>query len=79
MDALTSQIVQALRNLPISKKRAILEFLKVAFAGSGNHIESFQENWKKELLATSVWTDDEINEIHEARRFVNQWTPVQFS
>lgn len=79
MDALTSQIVQNLSNLPINKKKAILELLKIVLIGSENHIASFQENWKKELLTASIWTDDEINEIHEARRFVNQWTPLQFS
>jgi len=79
MDALTSQIVQNLSNLPINKKKAILELLKIVSSGNGNHFPPVHENWKKELLATSVWTDDEINEIHEARRFVNQWTPLQFS
>jgi len=79
MDALTSQIVQNLNSLPVNKKRTILELLKIVLSGGENHLASFQENWKKELLTTSVWTEDEINEIHEARRFINQWTPLQFS
>ncbi len=77
MDALTSQIVQNLSNLPINKKKAILELLKIEIFTGAKHSESFQENWKKELLTTSVWTDAEINEIIKAREFINQWTPQQ--
>ncbi len=79
MDSLTSQIVQTVDNLPITKKKAILELLKIEFKTDAKQIESFHERWKKELLTTSVWTDAEVNEIHEARRLINQWTPLQLS
>ena len=79
MDALTTQIVQHVSNLPFTKKKAILELLKVQFWVEPKQTKSFQKNWKKELLKTSVWTDAEIKAIHEAREFINQWTPRQFS
>jgi hypothetical protein len=80
MDAITNQIIQHLNFLPIGKKKALLEFLKIDGLTTGaGEIESFDENWKKQLLTTSVWTEAEINAIHEAREFINQWTPQQFS
>jgi hypothetical protein len=76
MDAITNEIVQHLSALPFTKKKAILELLKVE---SLNQVESSHEKWKKALLNTSVWTEAEINAIHEAREYINQWTPQQFS
>jgi hypothetical protein len=34
-----------------------------------------QENWKKELLQISQWTDSQINEIRKAREYINIWKP----
>lgn len=80
MDAITNQIIQHLNILPIGKKKALLEFLKVDGLTTGaDEVESFHENWKKQLLTTSVWTEAEIKALHEAREFINQWTPQQFS
>ncbi len=78
MDAITSEIVQHLGNLPMSKKKAILELLKTKSLTENKLVESFQEKWKKQLLTMSVWTEAEINAIHEAREYINQWTPQQF-
>ncbi len=36
------------------------------------------EEWKQRLLAVSVWTDDEIQEIEKTRGYVNQWQPQMF-
>lgn len=79
MDAITHEIVQHLSDLPFTKKKAVLELLKIEFFAEKRSAESFQEKWKKELLATSVWNEAEINAIYEAREFINQWTPQQFS
>lgn len=78
MDAITSEIVQHLGNLPLAKKKAILELLKTKPFTENKPAESFQEQWKEQLLAMSVWTEAEINAIHEAREYINQWTPQQF-
>jgi uncharacterized protein (UPF0216 family) len=79
MDTITNQIVQQINNLPIGKKKALLKLLKSEWSTIAVNGESFYENWKRQLLATSVWTDAEINAIHKAREFINQWTPQQFS
>ncbi len=79
MDAITNEIVQQINHLPFTKKKTILELLKMEFFADRRPAASFQEQWKKELLTTSVWTEAQINAIHEAREFINQWTPQQFS
>jgi len=79
MDAITQEIVQHISPLPFNKKKAILELLKIDFGASPKRVESFQEKWRKELLTTSVWPDETIQAMHEAREFINQWTPQPFS
>ena len=79
MDAITHEIVQHISTLPFNKKKAILELLKIDLGTSAKPVESFQEKWQKELLTTSVWTDEAIQAMHEAREFINQWTPQPFS
>lgn len=79
MDAITYEIVQHISSLPFTKKKAILELLRIDFFTDRKPAESFQKKWKNELLTISVWSDEAIKAIHEAREFVNQWTPKSFS
>jgi hypothetical protein len=37
-----------------------------------------KEEWKKQLLTVSQWTEEEISEIEKAREYVNQWRPKEF-
>jgi hypothetical protein len=37
-----------------------------------------KEEWKKQLLTISQWTEEEISEIEKAREYVNQWQPKAF-
>ncbi|MCB1194502.1 MAG: hypothetical protein KDK90_28980 [Leptospiraceae bacterium] len=37
------------------------------------------QKWKQELLKMSVWTEEEIQEIENARDYINQWKPKQFA
>ncbi|MCI0612121.1 hypothetical protein L0244_03945 [bacterium] len=79
MDAITYEIVQHISALPFNKKKAILELLKIDLGTNTKPVESSQEKWRKELLTTSVWTDEAIQAMHEAREFINQWKPQPFS
>jgi hypothetical protein len=79
MDAITHEIVQHISTLSFNQKKAILELLKIDLATRAKPVEFFREKWKKELLTTSVWPDEAIKAMHEAREFINQWTPQPFS
>jgi len=72
MDTLTNQIVEQLGALPIGKKKALLELLKQEHSPVTSQFMADKESWKKQLLSTSVWTEDEINALHEAGEFINQ-------
>ncbi len=79
MDALTQQIVQQIDALPFNKKKALLQLLKQEQSSVQDQLANGQEDWKKKLLSTSVWTDAEIQGVQEARNFINQWQPKSFS
>lgn len=79
MDAITHEIVQHISILTVNKKKAILELLRSRINTSTKPVESFQEKRRQELLTTSVWPDEAIQAMHEAREFINQWTPQPFS
>jgi len=78
MDTITHQIVQQVSALPIAKKKALFELLKQEHAPAKNPLNAGQESWTTQLLSTSVWTDAEIDVLHEARQFINQWQPKPF-
>ena len=71
IDALTNEIVKQINNLPIKKKKAILELIKADSSSATEKDKDFQKNWRSSLLSTSVWTDSEINEIYQAREYIN--------
>jgi uncharacterized protein (UPF0216 family) len=77
-DTLTEQIIYHLKELPIVKKKAILELIKEDSTAMSNNDKEKHEQWRNELLTTSVWSDSEINEINKAREYVNRWKPEQF-
>ena len=77
-DILTEQIIHHLKELPIVKKKAILELIKEDSATASNNDKEKHEQWRNELLTTSVWSDSEIDEIHKAREYINKWKPEQF-
>ena len=77
-DVLTKQIIEQLNHLPDNKKKALLELIKTDVPFKKDQIENFKEEWKKKLLATSVWTDSEIKEIYKARQYINTWRMKQF-
>ena len=71
-DILTEQIIHHLKELPIVKKKAILELIKEDSTAMSNNGKEKHEQWRNELLTTSVWSDSEINEIHKARKYINK-------
>ena len=77
IDAITDQIVRQLNDLPIVKKKAILELIRENTSTTQQHKDSL-ETWRKNLLSTSIWTDAEIDEIYQAREYINKWQPKQF-
>ncbi len=76
-DKLTEQIIEQLDELPIVKKKAILELIK-RNSRTLKETEVLQNEWKKALLTISVWTDEEIEEIYKAREYINKWKPKIF-
>lgn len=77
-DSLTDLIIQKLNDLPIAKKKAILELIKEDSTQFSQKTHLSLANWREELLKTSVWSDEEIDEIYKAREYINSWTPKQF-
>jgi hypothetical protein len=71
-DIITEQIIHHLRELPIVKKKAILELIKEDSTAMFSNEKEKHEQWRNELLTTSVWSDSEINEIHKAREYINK-------
>jgi hypothetical protein len=74
-DILTKQILKQLKELPITKKKAILELIKENDTALKQ--EKSLEQWRQKLLKTSVWTDSQIDEIYKARNYINKWMPNQ--
>ncbi len=77
-DILTEQIIHHLKELPIVKKKAILELIKEDSRATNHNDKEKHEQWRNELLTTSVWSDSEIDEIYKAREYINTWKPEQF-
>ena len=74
-DILTEQIIKQLQELPLVKKKAILELIKKTDIDTNKVEELSLQQWRNELLKTSVWTDSEIDEIYNARDYINKWIP----
>ena len=70
-DILTEQIISHLKELPIVKKKAILELIKEDSTATSNNDKKKHEQWRNELLTTSLWSDSEIDEINKARESIN--------
>jgi hypothetical protein len=77
MDSLTDELIKQIKNLPIHKKKALIEMIHSDFAAIKTKIS--KEDWKEKLLKTSVWNEEDIEKIHQARDYINQWKPRQFS
>ena len=77
-DIITEQILKQLEDLPIVKKKAILELIKENDSVPKKINRQSLNQWRNELLKTSVWSDSEIDEIFKAREYINKWTPNQF-
>ena len=71
-DILTEQIIHHIKELPIVKKKAILELIKEDSTATPNNGKEKHEQWRRELLTTSVWSDAEIDEINKAREYINK-------
>ena len=74
-DTLTEQIIHHLKELPIIKKKAILELIKEDSTATSNNDKEKHEQWRSELLTTSVWSDAEIDEINNARSYYHLTYP----
>ena len=74
-DTLTEQIIHHLKELPIIKKKAILELIKEDSTATSNNDKEKHEQWRRELLTTSVWPDAEIDEINNARSYYHLTYP----
>lgn len=68
-DLLTKQIVEQLSRLPEEKKKALLEFIQTENRGHKNP----KKAWKQKLLTTSVWSENDIEELRRAKEYVNTW------
>ena len=77
-DIITEQILKQLEDLPIVKKKAILELIKENDSAPKKINRQSLNQWRNELLKTSVWSDSEIDEIFKAKEYINKWTPNQF-
>lgn len=77
-DILTEQIIQKLNELPIIKKKAILELIKEDSPTISKDNKELSTKWRSELLNTSVWSESEIEEIYKAREYINTWKPKQY-
>lgn len=75
MDPLTHQIVRQIERLPTRKKAALLELLRSEEPSEAASTEPERDAWKQMLLNTSVWTEDDLQAIHQVRTWMNQWTP----
>ena len=74
IDSLTEQIINKLTDLPINKKKAILELINL----NDDKDKTTLATRKRELLSTSAWSDSEINEVYRAREYINKWKPQDF-
>jgi hypothetical protein len=75
--------MKTVETLPVSTKRALLEFLKnfpstSQSAKPAKKKDRLSAERKKELLSISVWSDEEIAGIEKAREYINSWTPKSF-
>lgn len=77
-DILTDQIIHHLKELSIVKKKAILELIKEDSTATFKNGKEKHEQWRTELLTTSVWSDAEIDQINKAREYINKWKPEPF-
>ena len=72
-DVLTEQLLKIIPELSLKKKRAILELLKQ------DEEETISlEEWKQQLLKTSIWSEEDLKGISEAREVINSWKPREF-
>lgn len=76
-DILTAQIIKELYQLPIGKKRAILELIRTDSSKTKIFENDFKEKWKQSLLTTSVWTDSDIDEIYKAREYFSSCNNIE--
>ncbi len=77
-DILTEKIIQKLKELPIVKKKALLELIEGESSKELRDDKNQIDKWRKELLRTSVWSESEIAEITKARDYINTWKPKQY-
>lgn len=68
--SVTNELIDTIKALPLYKQRALLELLGKN-ANQGKERES-KEQWRKKLLTTSAWSDSEIEQIENARKYINQ-------
>jgi len=72
-DVLTEQLLKIIPELSLKKKRAILELLKQ------DEEETISlEEWKQQLLKTSIWSEEDLKGISGAREVINSWKPREF-
>lgn len=72
-DILAEKIIRELSELPIMKKKAILELIKQDSTTISKDNKEFTTKWRSELLNTSVWSESEIEEISKAREYINSF------
>ncbi len=39
----------------------------------------FNDEWRRKLLSMSVWSEDDIQSVKNARRYINRWRPRPLS
>ncbi len=73
MDAITIELIQKVQQLPLEKQKAVLQIVNSDFSRTEDTPQHSREEWRKQLLECSVWSDEQIHNITETRRWMNQW------
>jgi hypothetical protein len=76
MDALTAEIITYLDELPIEKKRAVLELVKPTLHPATTPPSPME--WRERWLAMPVWNEQELRAIEEIHEELNAWEPAQW-
>jgi hypothetical protein len=68
MDAITIELIQKVQQLPLEKQKAVLQIVNVDFSSTSETQSYSREEWRKQLLECSVWSEEQIHDITELKR-----------
>jgi hypothetical protein len=80
MDIVTTEILQRVEQLPLEQKQTALEFVKSLEHGASTPASNgkpkvSREEWRAKLLQVSTWSEEQIHDIENARKWMeSSWT-----